>query len=319
MFKLFEKESIVAYFILLSLLLLITSKVIFFSEVVRENQSSLLFYNILKAHEWNISYVRGLLLCIVLINFLLFSSVYRDFSFYPKSNLIGYFVVSVHTLVVLSFPIRLEDFFSVMFFYILSLKQLSADKEKDTTKCFFYIGLVYAISIVVSGDMLFYLFPMFFALFIFGRNGMRDFLAMLIGILAPIIILWSVVVMQDNNEFYSKVLSILKHMQYDLLTRYEWLTMGILVVSFIIAQSVVNSFTISTRKYYTHLFLGILALVPYYFLISSYGAKPHYLMYTYASFYLLPTLYMTRSDKVKSYMLFFGLFLAFFATFVQFK
>jgi hypothetical protein len=319
MYKLFENKSIVAYLIVAFLVILLGFKVFVTGPLGTESEGSFLFTHVLKTHLWGPSLLRSLVFVVLLIGFFMFNLIFKEFSYQSKSGLFAIFVVCIHNILALSLPFNLEGVFSILLFLILSLLVLKLEKIKDTTSSFFNLGFVFVLSTVATNYMLFFLFPLIFAMFIYGRNGLRDFLAMIVGISTPIIILGSIILLQNNQEILGHLVFGFKQIKYLLLSRWEWLILGLTAVSFIVTLPIINSFTIATRKFYTYLFFCILVLIPAFILIGISGNKPYGLTMTLASFYILPFILKTYSRLFKNLMLFLGIVAAIFATFVQFK
>lgn len=319
MYKLFENKSIVAYLIVAFLVILLGFKVFVTGPLVTESEGSFLFTHVLKTHLWGPSLLRSLVFVVLLIGFFMFNLIFKEFSYQSKSGLFAIFVVCIHNILALSLPFNLEGVFSILLFLILSLLVLKLEKIKDTTSSFFNLGFVFVLSTVATNYMLFFLFPLIFAMFIYGRNGLRDFLAMILGISTPIIILGSIILLQNNQEILGHLVFSIKQIKYLLLIRWEWLILGLTAVSFIVTLPLINSFTIATRKFYTYLFFCIVVLIPAFILIGISGNKPYGLTMTLASFYILPFILKTYSRLFKNLMLFLGIVAAIFATFVQFK
>jgi hypothetical protein len=142
---------------------------------------------------------------------------------------------------------------------------------------------------------------------------------MIFGIMAPILIFYSIILLQNNQVVFDLILSIQKQIHYLLLTSWEWLILGLIIISFILAVPIIGSFTIATRKYYTYLFFCILILIPSFVFLGIAGRKPYGLSMTLANFYILPFFLKMTNIRLRNLTLFFGLIGAIFATFVQFK
>jgi hypothetical protein len=319
MFKLFEKESIIAYLILALVVILIGVKVFVTGSYLADNNSSLAFHYLLKTQTWNIVLVKTIILICILLSLLFFSLIFKDFSYQSKSGLIAVFVVCVNTLLSLIFPFNLEGVFSVLLFLILSYTTARLEKKKDTTSSIFNIGFLFALSIAVTYYMSFFIVPLIFALFIFGRNGIRDLLALMIGILVPIVIFLSIILLTNNIDLLGLIILPIKILENSILANWEWLVFGYSILSFLLVIPLIAGFTIATRKFYTFLFFCILTLLPVFIFIGFSGSKPFYLILFVSSFYTLPFLLKAAGNRLKNVMLILGLFGAIFVTFVQFK
>lgn len=319
MYKLFENKSIFAYLIVTFLVILLGAKVFVSGPLLVENEGSFLFTYVLKTHLWSPSLLRGLVFVFELVGIVLFTLIFKEFSYQSKSSLFSIFVVCIHNILALSLPFNLEGIFSILLFLGLSLLVLRMEKVKDTTSAFYNLGFAIVLSVVATNYMLFYLLPLVFAMFIYGRNGLRDLLALFVGIITPIIILGSLILIQNNQDLINLFAINFKKINYLLLARWEWLTLGLTAVSFMLTLPILNSFTIATRKFYTYLFFCFIVLIPAFIFIGISGKKPYGLTLTLASFYILPFMLKTSSRLFKNLMLFLGIVAAIFATFVQFK
>jgi hypothetical protein len=319
MFKLFEKESIIAYLFFSLLILLIGLKVFFIGELNLDNEGSFLFNHIIDSTSWNINVLKGLIFTIVLFCFYFFSLLYKHFSYHSKAGLVFQFVFGVNTLLAFIFPYSLEHVLVGFLFLILSLSLIHTDQRKDTVANFFNLGFVFTVSIFISSSMIFFLLPIIFALVIFGKSRFRDLLALIIGFFSPLVILTSILVLFNLESVFIKLISSYFLVSYNLLSNWEWLLFGIAVLSAFLTFPIVNSFTINTRKFYIYLFFCFLSVLSVYLLFNVAGNKAYFLVMILASFYLLPFLFEIRSYRTKNFLLFFGLIMAFFATFVQFK
>jgi hypothetical protein len=167
--------------------------------------------------------------------------------------------------------------------------------------------------------MLFYLIPLLFAIFIYSKNGARDLFAMILGVVTPITLFVSYFILTDHSAVFPEIYAMVKLIHYDLAKNWEWMIAGICLLSIGITFPSIGSFTIHTRKFYTYLFLCALIILPIYSLLSITETKMNLMVMLIASFYILPFIFQTRSFRVKSFLLFFGLIISIFATFVQFK
>ena len=319
MYRLFEIKSIFAYLILVFLVILLGIKVFMTGDLVLDNNGSFVFTYILKTHLWHPNFLRVLIFICALVSFFVFTLIFKEFSYQSKSGLLAVFVFSINSIVSISLPFNLESIIGSNLFLVLSFLVLKLEKEKDTTSSFYNLGFLIVVSSLVTNYMLFYLLPLFFTLFIYGSSGLRDFLAMLVGIATPIVLIGSIILLQNNWKLLALIVDIARQIHYMFLTSWDWFILGLTVIAFILALPIINSFTISTRKYYTYLVFCFLGLIPAYIFISISGKKPYVLVMTISSFYILPLILKTSSGLFKNLLLILGIIGAIFATFVQFK
>jgi hypothetical protein len=201
----------------------------------------------------------------------------------------------------------------------MSLLLVRADKKKETVETFYNLGFLFAFSILLSFSMLFYLIPLLFAIFIYSKNEARDLFALILGVVTPITLFVSYFILTDHSAVFPEIYAMVKLIHYDLAKNWEWMIAGICLLSIGITFPSIGSFTIHTRKFYTYLFLCALIILPIYSLLSITETKMNLMVMLIASFYILPFIFQTRSYRVKSFLLFFGLIISIFATFVQFK
>jgi hypothetical protein len=274
MFKLFEKESIIAYLFFSLLILLIGLKVFFIGELNLDNEGSFLFNHIIDSTSWNINVLKGLIFTIVLFCFYFFSLLYKHFSYHSKAGLVFQFVFGVNTLLAFIFPYSLEHVLVGFLFLILSLSLIHTDQRKDTVANFFNLGFVFTVSIFISSSMIFFLLPIIFALVIFGKSRFRDLLALIIGFFSPLVILTSILVLFNLESVFIKLISSYFLVSYNLLSNWEWLLFGIAVLSAFLTFPIVNSFTINTRKFYIYLFFCFLSVLSVYLLLMLRETRP---------------------------------------------
>lgn len=319
MFKLFEKESIIAYLIYSILILLLGIKVFSIGVLDMNSKGSYFLTSILSVNDWNHLLLRGLIFLVILFSFFILSLIYANFSYHTKAGLIFQFVICSNILVAFIFPFSLEQVLCVLLFLLMSLLLTRADQKKETVATFYNLGFLFALSILLSISMLFYLIPLLFAIFIYSKNGVRDLLALILGIATPISISLSIIILSDHSAIFNEILTMTKLIHYDLATKWEWGIAGICLLSMGVTFPSIGSFTIHTRKFYTYLFFCALTILPIYSLLSITETKMGAIVMLIASFYFLPFIFQTRSYRIKSFLLFFGLIISIFATFVQFK
>jgi hypothetical protein len=319
MFKLFEKESIIAYLIYSILILLLGIKVFSRGVLDTSSEGSYFLTSILNLKDWNHLLLRGLIFLVILFSFFILSLIYANFSYHTKSGLIFQFVICVHFLVASIFPFSLEQVLCVLLFLLMSLLLTRADQKKETVATFYNLGFLFALSILLSISMLFYLIPLLFAIFIYSKNGVRDLLSLILGIASPVCIFFSIIILSDQLSIFHEILTMAKLIHYDLAKKWEWVIAGICLLSMGVTLPSIGSFTIHTRKFYTYLFFCVLTVLPIYIFLSTSEHKMSVMVMLIASFYFLPFLFQMRSYRIKSFLLFFGLIISIFATFVQFK
>jgi len=242
-----------------------------------------------------------------------------DFSYHAKAWLVFQFVICCQFLAAFIFPLSIEQVLCVFVFLLMSLLLVRADKKKETVETFYNLGFLFAFSILFSFSMLFYLIPLSFAIFIYSKNGARDLLALILGVVTPICMFVSYFILTDHSSVSLEIYAMVKLIHYDLAKNWEWMIAGICLLSMLITFPSIGSFTIHTRKFYTYLFLCALTILPIYSLLSITETKMNLMVTLIASFYILPFIFQTRSYRIKSFLLFFGLIISIFATFVQFK
>jgi len=319
MFKLFEKESIIAYLLYSVLLLLLGVKVFNTGILDTNTESSSLLTSILKVQEWNHILLRGVVFFTLLLSLFISSLIYVNFSYHIKAGLVFQFVLCAHFLIAFMFPFSLEQTMAACMFLIMFTILIQVDQKKETVATFYNLGFLFTLSIGVSIGMLFYMIPLLFAILIYGKTGVQDLLALILGIGTPLCIFASIILISGQYSIFIELFGLLKVIQYDLAQKWEWLIVGIGVLSALITFSSIASFTIHTRKFYTYLFFCFLTIMPLYTLLSIAEQKMNSIVMLIASFYLLPFLFQIRSYRIKNFLLFFGLIISIFATFVQFK
>ncbi len=319
MFKLFEKESIIAYLIYSILILLLSIKVFHTAVLDMNYKSSYFLTSIIDIGAWNPFLIRGSIFLVILFSFFILSLIYVDFSYHAKGWLVFQFVVCCQFLAAFIFPLSMEQVLCVFVFLLMSLLLVRADKKKDTVETFYNLGFLFAFSIVLSFSMLFYLIPLLFTIFIYSKNGARDLLALILGVVTLISVFVSYFILTDHSAVSLEFYAMFKLIHYDLAKNWEWVIAGICLLFMGITLPSIGSFTIHTRKFYTYLFFCALTILPIYSLLSITETKLSLLVALIASFYILPFIFQARSYRVKSFLLFFGLIISIFATFVQFK
>jgi len=319
MFNLFEKESIIAYLIYSTLILLLGIKVFSTGVLDMNYKSSYFLTSIINISTWNPFLIRGSIFLVILLSFFILSLIYVDFSYHAKAWLVFQFVICCQFLAAFIFPLSIEQVLCVFVFLLMSLLLVRADKKKETVETFYNLGFLFAFSILLSFSMLFYLIPLSFAIFIYSKNGARDLLALILGVVTPICMCVSYFILTDHSSVSLEIYAMVKLIHYDLAKNWEWMIAGICLLSMLITFPSIGSFTIHTRKFYTYLFLCALTILPIYSLLSITETKMNLMVTLIASFYILPFIFQTRSYRIKSFLLFFGLIISIFATFVQFK
>lgn len=319
MFKLFETKSIIAYLIFILIIILLGSK-LYYSEVFPlANTNSIFIGSVLNINTWNTLTLKLIVFIMISLNFILFSTICRHFSYHSKGGLVFLFILGVHTILTLTFPVNLEHIFVGFLFLVLSQILSQIYQRRETVNVFFNLGFVFSWSFFASSSMLFFLPPLLFSLMIFGKNGARDLWALLIGIGAAFAILVSLILVFSSNDLWINIFSSVQVLHYKLPYRWEWLFFVIAVLSALVAFPHINLFTINTRKFYIYLFISFLSIVLFFLIFSDNGLKNYYLIMIIASFYFTPFLFKMKSVRFKSLLVFLGLLIAILATFVQFK
>jgi len=319
MFKLFEKETTIAYLIFSILLVLLCIKVSTGQLTSPVRQDSFIYFLPYITKNWSAFAIRCSTLCIIFFSFFIFSLLYRQFSYHSKGGLIFLFVICVHTILALCFPFHIETTLIGFFFLVMSHFLVSTNQQKETTPIFFNLGLVFSLSLCISPSMLFYTIPLLFSLPIFGKNGLRDLCALAIGILTTFILIASIIWTSNQENQFINLLPKILEIKYKLLANWEWGLFVIGLLSAFLTFPKINLFTINTRKFYIYLFFCLLSSMLSFLFLTFNGIKNYILIMIIASFYYTPFLFKLDNYRLKNILLFFGFVLSFIAIFVQFK
>lgn len=319
MYKLFEKNSIIAYLICLGLYVLYGVRLFTTQNFYVDKSEFVILDSIFQINEKNVFLYKFLsftLFGIVLV--LMYNlAVRRDLTL--KNELIAVAVVLIFGVHALLFSSSLSSFILIFFFTSILTSLVNTPKKSQTVDSIYYIGVLYGMTTLLSPNTIVLLPLLLICINQFGKNGMRDIGGLLLGLCTPIYILITYLYLTDNFHLISRWIGQFHAYKFQFPTAIQYLPIAISIISGVLAMPYIANFNINTRKLYTVIF-GALVLLS----ISAVFLKFNHLKYILAlmfvgSLYFSIYLSHIRNKRLRELLLIVGIVSAIINTFVSYN
>lgn len=316
MYKLLEKKSFLAY-ILCSILLLLFCYRLFYSDTFYFERDELkLLSFIFNLDESKISILKGCSVGLFLITLVNFFNLLHQKDFSVRFELIAVYAVLVHGIIALNYRLSFVDFVSLLYVSILLLQLSQVNKITQTVNSFFTIGLVFGLFAVFSTNVLFYIPVLILSVNIFGKNGFKDLGGLILGLIAPIYILYSIYYLTDSNQLMLDTANSIRQFKYQLAYKWYYIPPVLVLLNVLSAVPLIANFNINSRKLFTIIFSIFLSnaicLISFQFGHSKLVLSLLSIGALYFSIYIGGS----RNVRVKNILLILGLIWVIFNTFV---
>ena len=319
MYKLFEKESFVAYLIYVLLLGLLAVQIVLNSPFDNTNVDSFLLGYVFHL-DFASSYLsKAFLFLVVLLTSFLNYRLLRETSFYSKSSTLFLSIITINLIVAFIYPYTFSNIVFLLYFSLCANFLYRSHSQGTTVSLYFKLGFWTGIASLIVLESIFLIPALIFSVFVYGDYGLRDFVSLIFGILVSWFIGASFLLFADKLELMYSFFGNIRNIDYDFLTGYEWIILVILLVSSVFAIPIVPNANIRTRKLYTFLLFVFLTVVPLYVFLSIGEIKMNLVLMVLASYYFIPYYMQIRGAKMKGFLLFSGIVMAIIATFVPIK
>jgi len=316
MYKQFEKNTIFSYVFIILLYVLLGIKLFKASHYQSNFTESVLLGQIFNFQNLSLNFNLSLQFLIIFILGLSQYFIYKNLSFSGRSTLVYQVIFLINTIIALSFDYNFMDIVQLSFVTLFFTTLARTNKEQQTTSMFFDIGFFYGLSLLISMKLLLLLPVMIFSINIFGKNSFRDFWGFLFGLLVPIYLFVTYLYFIDQEQWMLIYLKSMHFFNYEFIHRIEIIAIILIVIKGISAFSVVASYNINTRKFYTVLLSMYLILILFYVFFEYNHSKSFLSLFFIGALYMSALYSSFRKGRMKNILLISGFLLAIIVTFV---
>ena len=273
--------------------------------------------------DWVFSNSNNVLVSKIISIFLYLFSLINIYSLFQnkdssiQNSILAIFLLIVQSIFVLSFSCTISDFL-VMFYLTMLGKQMQyANHLNVTANHFFAVGLGFGVFLILTPALLIFILMIIFVINIFGKNGFRDLFAFLLGFVVPVYIwITSLYLMGDLTALHNYQQS-LTNFRTQLPSSTQTILLSIGILHGLLAQSFIANFNISTRKNFSMYSIILFLLI----LFNSglvFGFSKLFLpLLTVSSLFFMIFLKGIRNNKMKDFVILFGIVWAIFNTFIK--
>lgn len=221
-----------------------------------------------------------------------------------------------HILICLHFKIIISDIFVLLFVFVLLVLFEKTLKLKKITSYFYTIGVLSSLFIILTIKSLFLLPVIFLAVNIFGKNGIKDLLAFLVGFFTVIYIVFSISYIYDSTHLFLEYFLQFRNIKISLDLGGHYILILLILIEWLITIGYINNFNINNRKLFSFVFsLALLSVIIMIFTkyLDSYNIL---FLANLGTMYTCAFIYTSRNKKIKNSILILILLLSIINTFV---
>lgn len=315
MHRLFEKNSPIIYVLCLLLTILFGIKLFNRCPFLSSDQSIFIIRSFTSEDSSKILLSKVISFCIWIYMLFGVFGLYSQKDINIRNASLPIYTILIFGISALSFEISLSDFIFVGYVFILILQLYKIRKESKTTNNFHGMGLALGISCLISIHMIVIIPIMFFVWGNFGKSGIKDLLALIIGILIPIYTLAAYSYLADEPQIWSHYFTAISLFEYSLPKKYEYLALVICFIGTIKSLPYTQNFNINTRKIYTILTVVFFLYFGLSLCLRVEGSSLIFCVMFISSLFLHIYISQTRNKKLQNILLAIGLIWSFLSTF----
>lgn len=303
MFGQFEKNTPVAYIICLILLIGIGYKIAIIDYSLCPVETMPVLARVFGATE-----SQALIKIIVFFIFvIIISNIYsvnnhKDVSL--RHPLLPIYFLLIHLLFTLFFRISLTEVLTMLFLSILYLKFYTIHKGQETTSHFFAIGAMYICTVIIAPGASVALLAILLSISVFGKNGIRDLLGLIVGMLTPVYFWISFLYITNDLASLDRYLHSFYTWKFLWPVGAEYLVIGAAILYFILAQPYVTKFNIHSRKLLTINNLLAICFILFAVFYTYGNQKPMLILAFLSSYYLAVFVVHLRNKRMRQIILY---------------
>lgn len=304
MYKLLHKNILVSIVFSIVLFLMIWYNLVTKKSILVFSDYKLDFLHLISSKiSISTGFAQVFFLIIVAIIGILFSFLMHRIKLDNIFNLIPTILFFFHIILCLNFKIILSDIFILLFVFVLLLLFEKTLKLKNITSYFFTIGVLSSIFIILTVKSLFLLPVIFLAVNIFGKNGLKDLLAFLLGFVTIIYLVFGLSYITNSSHLFLEYFLQFKNIKISLDFGLYYLIIILTIIEWLISVGYINNFNINNRKLYTVVF-SMLVISAFVLILTKYLDSYNLLFFAnIGTMYSSAFIFTTRNKKIKNSLL----------------